>query len=130
MYLYKCKYAHTYDPLYMSMRCSQSRSVHISCVTVDCWDGDEDDPVIYHGHTLTSKIMFKDAIQAIKDHAFAVSDYPVILSIENHCSIKQQHKMAEYMQSICGGMYVCGVVMMVVSGRRLWAGGTCEMGVE
>ena len=28
------------------------------------------------------------------------------------------------------GMYVCGVVMVVVSGRRLWAGGTCEMEVE
>ena len=42
-------------------------------LTVDCWDGDGGEPVIYHGHTLTSKILFKDAIAAIKEHAFAVS---------------------------------------------------------
>ena len=42
-------------------------------LTVDCWDGDGNEPVIYHGHTLTSKILFKDAIAAIKEHAFAVS---------------------------------------------------------
>ena len=70
---------------------------------VDCWDGDNGDPIIFHGHTLTSKIKFKDAIQAVKEHAFEASEYPVILSIENHCSIEQQHKMAEYMKEIFGG---------------------------
>jgi hypothetical protein len=28
------------------------------CVELDCWDG-EDDPVVYHGHTLTSKLCFR-----------------------------------------------------------------------
>ena len=41
--------------------------------TVDCWDGDDGEPVIYHGHTLTSKILFRDVIAAIKEHAFSVS---------------------------------------------------------
>ena len=45
----------------------------VLCLTVDCWDGDNDEPIIYHGHTLTSKILFKDVITAIKDHAFATS---------------------------------------------------------
>lgn len=40
---------------------------------VDCWDGDNDEPIIYHGHTLTSKILFKDVILAIKEHSFNVS---------------------------------------------------------
>ena len=40
---------------------------------VDCWDGDDNEPIIYHGHTLTSKILFKDAIAAIKEHAFTAS---------------------------------------------------------
>ena len=29
------------------------------CVELDCWDGDDGYPIIYHGHTLTTKITFK-----------------------------------------------------------------------
>lgn len=29
------------------------------CVELDCWDGEEGDPIIYHGYTLTTKIKFK-----------------------------------------------------------------------
>lgn len=43
------------------------------CVEIDCWDGANDEPVVYHGHTLTSKILFKDVIQTIKDHGFVHS---------------------------------------------------------
>ncbi len=32
------------------------------CVELDCWDGEGDEPVIYHGFTLTSKILFKGKI--------------------------------------------------------------------
>lgn len=42
------------------------------CVELDCWDGSDDEPVIYHGYTLTSKILFKDVIAAIKEYAFKV----------------------------------------------------------
>jgi len=68
------------------------------CVEIDCWDGANDEPVIYHGHTWTSKILFKDVIQAISEHAFCVSDYPLILSFENHCSVNQQVKMSDYLR--------------------------------
>ncbi|KAL3841874.1 hypothetical protein ACJMK2_019969 [Sinanodonta woodiana] len=72
------------------------------CIELDCWDGPGDEPVIYHGHTLTSKIIFKDVIQAINQYAFKTSQYPVILSIENHCSIRQQHVMVYHLISIFG----------------------------
>uniref|UniRef100_X1YV20 Phosphoinositide phospholipase C n=1 Tax=Capitella teleta TaxID=283909 RepID=X1YV20_CAPTE len=72
------------------------------CVELDCWDGDKGDPVIYHGHTLTSKILFKDVIYAINAYCFEASEYPVILSIENHCSVAQQRLMAAYMVDIFG----------------------------
>ena len=29
------------------------------CVELDCWNGDNGVPIIYHGHTLTSKILFQ-----------------------------------------------------------------------
>ncbi len=70
---------------------------------VDCWDGDDGEPIIYHGWTLTSKISFREVMQdAIKRYAFHASEYPLILSIENHCSIEQQDKMADHMRTILG----------------------------
>ena len=69
---------------------------------MDCWDGPDGKPLIYHGRTLTTRIQFIDVIKSIRDHAFEVSPYPVILSIENHCSIKQQKFMAECLQEILG----------------------------
>ena len=32
---------------------------------LDCWDGANGEPVIYHGYTLTSKVLFRDVIKAI-----------------------------------------------------------------
>ncbi|XP_041938139.1 1-phosphatidylinositol 4,5-bisphosphate phosphodiesterase epsilon-1 isoform X2 [Alosa sapidissima] len=71
-------------------------------VELDCWDGDDGLPVIYHGHTLTTKIPFKDVVEAINRTAFVNSEMPVILSIENHCSLPQQRKMAEIFKTVFG----------------------------
>uniref|UniRef100_A0A668SAQ4 Phosphoinositide phospholipase C n=2 Tax=Oreochromis aureus TaxID=47969 RepID=A0A668SAQ4_OREAU len=76
------------------------------CVELDCWDGPDNEPVIYHGYTLTSKILFKDVIKAISEHAFKTSQYPVILSLENHCSVEQQEVMARHMSSILGSALI------------------------
>ena len=40
---------------------------------VDVWDGKEGEPVVYHGHTLTSKIMFSDIMQSVALYAFDAS---------------------------------------------------------
>uniref|UniRef100_A0A8C3AI14 Phosphoinositide phospholipase C n=1 Tax=Cyclopterus lumpus TaxID=8103 RepID=A0A8C3AI14_CYCLU len=76
------------------------------CVELDCWDGANGEPVIYHGYTLTSKVLFRDVIKVIKDYAFKTSDYPVILSLENHCTVDQQKLMAHYLISILGDALV------------------------
>ncbi|XP_041946152.1 1-phosphatidylinositol 4,5-bisphosphate phosphodiesterase eta-2 [Alosa sapidissima] len=67
------------------------------CVEVDCWDGPDGEPIVHHGYTLTSKILFKDIVETINKYAFLKSQYPVILSIENHCTVPQQKKMAQYL---------------------------------
>uniref|UniRef100_A0A7N8YLN8 Phosphoinositide phospholipase C n=1 Tax=Mastacembelus armatus TaxID=205130 RepID=A0A7N8YLN8_9TELE len=72
------------------------------CVEVDCWDGPDGEPMVQHGYTLTSKIPFKSVIETINKYAFVNNQYPVILSIENHCSIQQQKKIAEYLREIFG----------------------------
>ncbi|XP_056868721.1 1-phosphatidylinositol 4,5-bisphosphate phosphodiesterase delta-1a isoform X1 [Takifugu flavidus] len=73
------------------------------CVELDCWDGPNGEPIIYHGYTITSKVLFRDVIKAIKDYAFKTSQYPVILSLENHCTVDQQKLMAHHLISILGG---------------------------
>jgi Phosphatidylinositol-specific phospholipase C, X domain len=40
------------------------------CVELDCWDGDDGYPLIYHGYTLTGRIKFSDVIKAVKEFAF------------------------------------------------------------
>uniref|UniRef100_A0A6J0URU8 Phosphoinositide phospholipase C n=1 Tax=Pogona vitticeps TaxID=103695 RepID=A0A6J0URU8_9SAUR len=80
------------------------------CVELDCWDGPNSEPVIYHGYTLTSKILFCDAIKAIKNYAFKTSPYPVIISLENHCSLDQQRMMAHHLKTILGDMLLMAPV--------------------
>nr|XP_046218696.1 1-phosphatidylinositol 4,5-bisphosphate phosphodiesterase delta-4-like [Oncorhynchus gorbuscha] len=72
------------------------------CVEVDCWDGPNGEPVVYHGHTFTSKILFRDVITTLAEYAFKVSEFPVILSLENHCSMEQQRVMAQLLDTILG----------------------------
>uniref|UniRef100_A0A8D2ZYF3 1-phosphatidylinositol 4,5-bisphosphate phosphodiesterase n=1 Tax=Scophthalmus maximus TaxID=52904 RepID=A0A8D2ZYF3_SCOMX len=74
------------------------------CVELDCWDGkgEDQEPIITHGKAMCTDILFKDVIQAIKETAFVTSDYPIILSFENHCSKPQQYKMAKYCEEIFG----------------------------
>ncbi|XP_024084473.1 1-phosphatidylinositol 4,5-bisphosphate phosphodiesterase epsilon-1-like isoform X1 [Cimex lectularius] len=72
------------------------------CVELDCWDGDDGSPLIYHGHTFTTKIPFRSVVEAINRSAFVTSPYPVILSIENHCSLQQQARMAHIFQNVFG----------------------------
>ncbi|XP_014464534.2 1-phosphatidylinositol 4,5-bisphosphate phosphodiesterase delta-1 isoform X1 [Alligator mississippiensis] len=80
------------------------------CVELDCWDGPNSEPIIYHGYTFTSKILFSDVIKAIKNYAFKTSPYPVIISLENHCSLEQQKKMAEHMKDILQDMLLMAPV--------------------
>ncbi|KAM6949150.1 1-phosphatidylinositol 4,5-bisphosphate phosphodiesterase beta-3 [Aplochiton taeniatus] len=75
------------------------------CIELDCWKGrpQDEEPYITHGFTMTTEIPFKEVIEAIAESAFKTSQYPLILSFENHVdSAKQQAKMAEYCRTIFG----------------------------
>lgn len=74
------------------------------CIELDCWNGPDNLPYIYHGHTMTTRIRFMDVITTIKEHAFDTSEYPVILSIEQNCSINQQRNMAQALLEVFGDM--------------------------
>ncbi|XP_056096526.1 1-phosphatidylinositol 4,5-bisphosphate phosphodiesterase beta-4 [Rhinichthys klamathensis goyatoka] len=74
------------------------------CVELDCWDGkgEDQEPIITHGKAMCTDVLFKDVIQGIKETAFMTSEYPVILSFENHCTKHQQYKLARYCEDIFG----------------------------
>ena len=77
------------------------------CIELDCWDGSSKmgkphDVVIYHGYTLTTKIGLRDVLYTIRHYAFKTSDYPVILSIEDNCTVPFQKLMARDFKDILG----------------------------
>eukprot|EP00056_Hartaetosiga_gracilis_P005063 m.80967 g.80967 ORF g.80967 m.80967 type:complete len:1123 (-) comp12039_c0_seq1:286-3654(-) len=77
------------------------------CVELDLWDGDDNfnfQPIIYHGYTMTSKILAVDVLKACKDYAFATSEFPLILSLEMHLGIDQQKIFAEDVKEVFGDL--------------------------
>mmetsp|Transcript_50657 Transcript_50657/g.115107 ORF Transcript_50657/g.115107 Transcript_50657/m.115107 type:complete len:1176 (-) Transcript_50657:192-3719(-) len=71
------------------------------CVELDVWD-DGETPVVTHGHTGSTSLSFKAICQTIQSHAFAKSPYPLILSIEQHCSEGNLTRQAEILREIFG----------------------------
>lgn len=85
------------------------------CLELDCWDGDVSEvdgetplPVVFHGHTLTTKILFGDILQVVNAYVKANPDtFPIILSLENHCSKPYQQVMATLLKQVFGeSLYV------------------------
>ncbi|MFH4973935.1 hypothetical protein AB6A40_000644 [Gnathostoma spinigerum] len=80
------------------------------CIELDCWDGQKRGPndfvdiVIYHGYTMTSKISLRDVLFTIRHYAFINSEYPVILSIEDNCSVSAQRLLAQELKEILGDL--------------------------
>lgn len=72
------------------------------CVEVDCWDGKDGRPMVNHGRTLSTEVLFEDCIHVINKYAFTSSPYPLIISLEVHCGPEQQAAMHEIMMRIFG----------------------------
>lgn len=68
------------------------------CVEIDCWDGADGRPIVSHGRTLTTSVLFADCITVINRYAFITCDFPLILSLEVHCNPDQQLAMVKIMK--------------------------------
>lgn len=58
-----------------------------------------------HGYTFVPEIFAKDVLEAIAESAFKTSEYPVILSFENHCNPRQQ--VSDRRMQVVGVPTVC-----------------------
>ncbi|OAX38558.1 PLC-like phosphodiesterase [Rhizopogon vinicolor AM-OR11-026] len=83
------------------------RALLHSCrsVEIDVYDGDTG-PMVFHGKTFTSKVSVREVCEAIAKYAFVTSPYPVIISAEIHCSVRQQEMMVEIMRTVFGDALV------------------------
>ncbi|NXG95290.1 PLCD4 phosphodiesterase, partial [Loxia leucoptera] len=46
------------------------------CLEVDCWDGPNGEPMVYHGHTFTSKIPFREVVSTLGKTSWGNSSSP------------------------------------------------------
>jgi len=76
------------------------------CIEIDCWDGDAGRPMVTHGRTMTTKVAFEDCVSTIAKYAFHSSSYPLIVSLEVHCSSEQQRAMVDIMLKYWKGTVV------------------------
>ncbi|KAK3116032.1 hypothetical protein LTR53_004038 [Teratosphaeriaceae sp. CCFEE 6253] len=76
------------------------------CVEIDCWDGENGRPMVTHGRTMSTKVPFEDCVSVIAKYAFHSSPYPLIISLEVHCSPEQQSTMVDIMVRHFDGMMI------------------------
>ena len=81
------------------------------CVELDCFDGPDSEPLVYHKMSATSRVPLREVLVAIHDAAFPgpnaapdglQSDFPIILSLEMHCGLEQQRTMADMLVEVFG----------------------------
>lgn len=58
------------------------------------------EPRVLHGWTLTKEVSFREVCKAIGQDAFTVTDLPLIVSLEVHCSAEQQETMVRIMNEL------------------------------
>ncbi|KAK4448205.1 hypothetical protein QBC34DRAFT_301352 [Podospora aff. communis PSN243] len=76
------------------------------CIEIDCWDGPNDEPIVMHGRSWTTRISFLEVLKTIKKHAFTTSRFPLWISLEVRCNFTTQANMARMMIEVFGDKLV------------------------
>ncbi|NXP58463.1 PLCD4 phosphodiesterase, partial [Chloropsis cyanopogon] len=71
------------------------------CLEVDCWDGPNGEPVVYHGHTFTSKIPFREVVSTLGKTSWGNSSSPLpSMGMSPASSHHQRYGQSTAMQGI------------------------------
>ncbi|XP_042030536.1 phosphoinositide phospholipase C 2-like isoform X1 [Salvia splendens] len=74
-------------------------------IELDLWPNSTKDGVdVLHGRTLTTPVSLIRCLRSIKNHAFSASEYPVIITLEDHLTADLQALVAEMIVQTFGEM--------------------------
>ncbi|XP_057523195.1 phosphoinositide phospholipase C 6 [Amaranthus tricolor] len=80
----------------------------VRVIELDIWPNSaKDDVNVLHGRTLTTPVPLIKCLKSIKEHAFAASSYPVIITLEDHLTPDLQAKVAKMVTEVFGEMLFC-----------------------
>lgn len=88
------------------------------CIEIDVWDGDDGEPEVFHGYTLTKEIPFREVCRAVAKYSFSdrgtnweggAGEGPIIISLECHAGPVQQEKIVKIMREEWKDMLVQGI---------------------
>ncbi|XP_002533650.2 phosphoinositide phospholipase C 2 [Ricinus communis] len=75
----------------------------VRVIELDIWPNSTKDNVeVLHGRTLTTPVELIKCLRSIKEHAFRASDYPVVITLEDHLTPDLQAKVAEMITQTFG----------------------------
>ncbi|KAG8390112.1 hypothetical protein BUALT_Bualt01G0049700 [Buddleja alternifolia] len=77
----------------------------VRVIELDIWPNSTKDNVnVLHGRTLTTPVELIKCLRSIKEHAFTASEYPVVITLEDHLTQDLQAKVAEMITQTFGDM--------------------------
>lgn len=75
----------------------------VRVIELDIWPNSAGDDVnVLHGRTLTTPVKLLKCLRSIKDHAFIASEYPVVITLEDHLTPDLQAKVADMVTQTFG----------------------------
>ncbi|XP_062173233.1 phosphoinositide phospholipase C 2-like isoform X1 [Alnus glutinosa] len=77
----------------------------VRVIELDLWPNSrKDDVEVLHGGTLTRPVELIKCLKAIKENAFSASEYPVVITFEDHLNAILQAKVAKMVTKTFGAM--------------------------
>ncbi|XP_004500490.1 phosphoinositide phospholipase C 2 isoform X1 [Cicer arietinum] len=80
----------------------------VRVIELDIWPNDSKEDIhVLHGRTLTTPVALIKCLRSIKEYAFVASEYPVVITLEDHLTPDLQAKVAKMVTQTFGDILFC-----------------------
>ncbi|GAU36990.1 hypothetical protein TSUD_150260 [Trifolium subterraneum] len=80
----------------------------VRVIELDIWpNASKEDVDVLHGRTLTTPVALIKCLTSIKEYAFVASEYPVVITLEDHLTPDLQAKVAQMVTQTFGDILFC-----------------------